>query len=122
MRHQKCILLCTVKLVPQDCHSSSCAFLPCYYLFPYNNAYNSRLCSTEGKKGSKIVVLHTMLPVGIRRLQGVNTRSDLSGEALSGDSTPPKHSFIYFYFDYWECHIRCVSRYQSAHNLWYEPS
>ena len=35
---------------------------------------------------------------GIRRYRGVNARSDLSGEAPRGDSTPSKHSFIYFYF------------------------
>ena len=56
------------------------------------------LCSVEDKRKSKIVILQTKLPVGIRRLQGVHTRNDLSSQASRGDSTPSKPVFLFILF------------------------
>ena len=58
--------------------------------------------------------MQAKLPVGIRHLRGVDIRSGLSGEAPRGDSTPSK-LFLEFGFFNWECHVRCVSRYESSH-------
>ena len=38
----------------------------------------------------------------------------ISGEAPRGDSTP-KFPWNFVYLNFFECHVRCVSRYESSH-------